>query len=193
MESINGGFPDYQLDDRMVVTQPHELRAMSDPLRGTILDLLLERAATVGELAEAVGRPKSTVAHHVNVLVDAGMLRVVRTRRVRAIEERFYGRTARMYFVGRVRPEDVSPPPWSNELSDAAEESMPAYQADRMRALRRHVRISDERAGEFWERVVELMNEFNQLPRDGDEPYVFVASLYPADRPGLPAVGRSED
>jgi predicted transcriptional regulator len=28
--------------------------------------------ATVGELAAAVGRPKSTVAHHVKVLVDAG-------------------------------------------------------------------------------------------------------------------------
>ncbi len=177
----------------MVVTEPRELRAMSDPLRGTILDLMLERAATVSELAEAVGRPRSTVAHHVNVLVDAGMIKVVRTRRVRAIEERFYGRTARMYFVGRVRPEDVTPPPWSNELADAAEESMPAYQADRMRALRRHVRISNERAGEFWERVIELMNDFNQLPRDGDEPYVFVVSLYPAERPGLPAPDRRPD
>lgn len=39
-----------------------ELRAMADPLRTTVLDLLLERAATVGELAAAVGRPNSSVA-----------------------------------------------------------------------------------------------------------------------------------
>jgi DNA-binding transcriptional ArsR family regulator len=64
--------------------------------------LLLARAAIVAELAAAVERPKSTVAHHVNVLVEAGMLRVVRTRRVRAIDERYYGRTARTFYVGVV-------------------------------------------------------------------------------------------
>jgi DNA-binding transcriptional ArsR family regulator len=191
---INRGVPDYELDERIVVTEPQELRAMSDPLRGTVLDLLLERAATVSELAEALGRPKSTVAHHVKVLVDAGMLRVVRTRRVRAIEERFYGRTARTFYVGRVRPEDVTPPPWANELGDAAEESMPAYQADEMRALRRHVRISHHQAGEFWERAMALVSDFSQLPREGDSAYSFVVSLYPADYPMLPdpAVGGGE-
>ena len=94
-----------------MVTAPHELRAMFDPLRGALLDLVLERAATVSELAEIVSRPKSTVARHVKVLVDSGMLRVVRTRRVRAIEERFYGRTARNFSVGRVRAQDISPQP----------------------------------------------------------------------------------
>ena len=187
MPPSNSGFPDYEFHhERMVVTAPQELRAIADPLRGTILDLLLERAATITELAEAVNRPKGTVAHHVRVLVGVGMLRVVRTRQVRAIVERFYGRTARNYSVGRVRPEDVTPPPWPNELSDAAEESMPAYLADRMRALRRHVSITHERAAEFWERVTALMDDFSQLPRDGDEPYVFVVSLYPAERPTLP-------
>ncbi|HCT78391.1 MAG TPA: ArsR family transcriptional regulator [Micromonosporaceae bacterium] len=192
MRSINTGFPDYELEERKVVTAPHELRAIADPLRGVILDLLLERAASVSELAEAVGRPKSTVAHHVKVLCDAGMLRVVRTRRVRAIDERFYGRTARNIYVGRVRPEDVNPPPWPNELADAAEESMPAYRADRMRALRHHVSISDEQAAEFWERVIALLNDFDQLPRKGDIPYSFVVSVYPADHPTLPpTTGRS--
>src|SRR5215208_2082825 len=100
--SINAEIPDYELAERLVVTAPAQLRAMADPLRATILDLLLERAATVAELAAAVGRPKSTVAHHVNVLVDAGLLHVVRTRRVRAIDERFYGRTARLFAVGDV-------------------------------------------------------------------------------------------
>src|SRR5207237_9467810 len=91
--------PDYELADEMIITAPAQLRAIADPLRDTILDLLLERAATVAELDTAVGRPKSTVAHHVNVLVDAGMLYVVRTRRVRAIDERYYGRTARVVYV----------------------------------------------------------------------------------------------
>jgi DNA-binding transcriptional ArsR family regulator len=184
--SINSALPDYELQDRIVVTEPAELRAMADALRSTLLDLVLERAATVTELATAVGRPKSTVAHHVKVLVDAGMLRVVRTRRVRAIEERFYGRTARVFYVGQVPLEQVTPPPWTNFLADAAEESRSAYYADTMWALHRHARISRERANEFWQRVDAVVREFSELPREGDIVYGLVAGLYPSDHPTLP-------
>ena len=86
--------PDYELADRIALTEPSQVKAIGHPLRTAILGLLHERAATVNELAVALGRPKSTVAHHVNVLTRARLLQVVRTRRVRAIEERFYGRTA---------------------------------------------------------------------------------------------------
>ena len=92
--------PDYDLADRIALTRPSQVKAIGHPLRTTILGLLHERAATVTELAVALGRPKSTVAHHVKVLTEAGLVQVVRTRRVRAIEERFYGRTARMFYVG---------------------------------------------------------------------------------------------
>ena len=92
--------PDYDLADRIALTEPSQVQAISHPLRTTILGLLHERAATVGELAVALERHKSTVAHHVRVLKAAGLVQVVRTRRVRAIEERFYGRTARMFYVG---------------------------------------------------------------------------------------------
>jgi DNA-binding transcriptional ArsR family regulator len=183
--SINTQIPDYDLVDRIVVTKPAELRAMADPLRTTILDLLLERAATVAELAAAVGRPKSTVAYHVNVLVAAGMLRVVRTRRVRAIDERFYGRTARLFFVGKVPLEEITPLPWTNYLADAAAESMPAYHADTMFALLRHARIPRERVVAFWDRVEEVVREFAQLPRGGDTVFGLVVGLYPTDHPTL--------
>src|SRR5262245_19014974 len=126
--------PDYELEDQIVITAPKQLRAIADSLRNTILDLLLERAATVAELASAVQRPKSTVAHHVNVLVDAGMLRVVRTRRVRAIDERYYGRTARVVYVGVVnRPGEDPTTVHANALSVAAAESVPAHESDDLR------------------------------------------------------------
>jgi DNA-binding transcriptional ArsR family regulator len=146
--------------------------------------VLLERAATVGELAAAVGRPKSSVAYHVGILVDAGMLRVVRTRKVRAIEERFYGRTARIFYVGAIRPEQASI--LSNSLAAAAAESGPAHEADDLRAVLRYVRIPREQAAKFWAGVIDLAGEFSQLPRDGQTVYGFVAGLYPTDYPTLP-------
>ena len=185
--SINSSVPDYRLADRLVLTKPAEIRALVDPLHATILDLLLERAATVSELAQAVGRPKSTIAYHVQRLVDAGLLQVVRTRRVRAIEERFYGRTARLFFMGAVPPDQRTPPPWSNFLADAAAESIPSYHADTMFANLRHARISRERAVEFWRAVEDVMRQFSELPREGDTVFGFVVGLYPTDQPTLPA------
>jgi DNA-binding transcriptional ArsR family regulator len=184
--SINS-LPDYELAEQVIVTAPKQLRAMFDPLRATILDLLLERAATVAELAAAVERPKSTVAHHVNVLVDAGLLRVVRTRKVRAIDERYYGRTARTFYVGVVNQPGEDPTTVCvNELSVAAAESVPAHEADRLRSILRHARIPRERAAEFWDRVLDLSREFAATPRDGDTVYGFAAGLYPTDYPTLP-------
>ena len=184
--SINTGLPDYELADSAVVTSPHELRAMADPLRTAILDLLLERAATVGELARAVGRPKSTVAHHVNVLLDANMLRVVRTRRVRAIDERYYGRTARVFAVGVLSGPEETTSIFENGLAVASAESAAAHEADDLRTIVRHARIPAARAREFWDRAQALAQEFAELPRSGDTVYGYAVGLYPTDHPALP-------
>lgn len=176
--------PDYDLADVQVITTTDEIRAGFHPIRSTLLDLLMERAATVAELAEAVGRPKSTVAHHVKVLYQAGLLQVVRTRRVRAIDERWYGRTARTYQVGQITPEQLAY--INNYLADAATESAPAHANDDLRAIHRHARIPRERAEEFWDRVLAVAAEFSAIPREGDETWAFVAGLYPTEHPTLP-------
>jgi DNA-binding transcriptional ArsR family regulator len=187
--AINSPVPDYDLADNLELTTSEQVKAISDPLRTTLLGLLHERAATVTELASAVQRPKSTVAHHVNVLADAGLLRVVRTRRVRAIEERYYGRVARMYYVGLGRqssgggklPEDF------NDFEVAAKESVGAYEAGTMRSFIRHARIPEERAREFWRKVHDLIHDFDKLPRAGGTTYGFTVGLYPiTDYPTLP-------
>lgn len=181
--SSNRALPDYELDDVRVVTGTPQLRAMFHPLRSTLLELLLERAATVAELAAATKRPPSTIAYHVNVLGDAGLLTVVRTRRVRGVIERSYGRTARIFYVGQVADQVVTT---TNTLADAAMESAPAHEQDRMRAVHRHARIPHSRAAEFWEAVMELAQDFSASRRRGDTTYAFVAALYPAEFPSLP-------
>jgi hypothetical protein len=182
--SSNRALPDYELDDIHVVTGRTQVRAMFHPLRGLLLDLLLERAATVAEMATAAGRPPSTVAYHVGVLVDAGLFKVVSTRKVRGVVERSYGRAARIFYVGRVDPGVAMPT--SNPLQRAAVEATPALAEDRVRSLHRHARIPHDRAGEFWEAVMELAHDFSASPRQGDTSYAFIAALYPADYPTLP-------
>ena len=183
---VNERIPDYDLEDMLVVTAPGQLRALADPLRATLLELVLERAATVTEMARAVGRPKSTVAYHVNFLVDAGLFRVVRTRRVRAIEERYYGRVARTLYIGALhRPEDKQVVAAINGLAEAAAESAAAHAADQLRCTLVHARIPVGEVRAFWAEVQELARRFAQIPRAGDQVYGFAAGLYPTDAPTL--------
>jgi DNA-binding transcriptional ArsR family regulator len=189
--SRNSTPPDYELADRIALTEPSQVKAISHPLRTAILGLLHERAATVNELAVALGRPKSTVAHHVKVLTQAGLLQIVRTRRVRAIEERFYGRAARMFYVGVERGAGGDELPRDfNDFEVAARESAAAYRDGKLWGFIRHARITEAQASEFWERMAELVKEFDQLPRSGETMYGFAVGVYPTDHPTLP---RSDD
>ncbi len=185
--AVNQPPPDYDLADRIALTRPGQVKAISHPLRTAILGLLHERAATVSELAAALARPKSTAAHHVKVLNEAGLVRVVRTRRVRAIEERFYGRTARMFYVGvESSPEGEDMPRDFNDFEVAARESAAAFRDGKLWGFIRHARISEAQVSGFWERMAELVAEFDRLPRTGRTVYGFAVGVYPTDHPTLP-------
>jgi DNA-binding transcriptional ArsR family regulator len=97
----------YPADDTLVVDQPEQLKALGDELRGRIVGLLRERAMSTQQLARELDIPKGTVGHHLKVLERAGLIRVVHTRRVRAVTERFYGRVARLFLFQVEDPADA--------------------------------------------------------------------------------------
>lgn len=182
---------DYELDEMLDLDEPQQLKALGDPLRLLICDLVLERAMSVTEIAERVGRPKGSVAYHVDVLVDAGLLQVVRTRQVRAVEERFYGRTALTFMIegtpgelGFIR--DVV----AEVDGDRLREIAAAGKADDEgwgTATYRHARIPHDRVAEYTRRLHELSLEFVEEPRDGDVEFGLYIALFPTNRP----IGRS--
>ncbi|MGH3199905.1 MAG: hypothetical protein ACRDOH_07875 [Streptosporangiaceae bacterium] len=111
----------------------------------------------------------------------------MRTRRVRAIEERYYGRVARTFYIGALnRPDDTQVVAAINGIAEAAAESAPAHAADELRCLLVHVRIPIEEVRTFWTEVQEVARRFAQIPRAGDQVYGFVAGLYLTDAPTLP-------
>jgi len=172
---------DYDLDDALDVGTPDRMKALGNPLRSIIVDIVLERAMTVTEIAERVDRPRGTVAHHVGVLVDAGLLRVVRTRQVRAIEERFYGRAALTYVMPGLPGElpflDVVVAEVDHDRLHRSEERGGAGGA-----TYRHARIPTERAAEFDRRLLELAIEFSNEPRGGEIEYGMYLALFPTKR-----------
>jgi DNA-binding transcriptional ArsR family regulator len=180
--------PGYDLAPRLVLTRAEQVRALAHPLRTVIHGLLTEREASVAELAEAVGRPKSTVAHHVGVLHRAGLLQVVRTRRVRAVEERFYGRAARTVTIAVQGEEDL--PTDVNDFEVAAAESAAAFERRELWGFIRHARLEPEQAQQFWTRLRDLVEEFDRLPHSGTTTYGMAVGIYPVD--GYPQLADAE-
>jgi DNA-binding transcriptional ArsR family regulator len=172
----------YDLDATISADSPARLKAVGNRLRALILDLVLERAMTVTELAARVRKPRGTVAHHVDVLVDAGLLKVTGTRRVRAIEERFYGRTAHTIMF----PDSATDGDLPFVADARAEVDLSGWKDGSGGFTMRHARIPAERAAEFTARVMELALEFTRLPRGGSREYAFLAGVFPTKRPVAP-------
>ena len=180
---------DYDLDDVVHATTTEHFKALGDPTRRTIIDLVTERAASTTELAAALGRPKGTVDHHLKVLERAGFVRVVRTRQVRAMTERFWGRTARTIVFGQPAGPMTEGAHPDHFLATALAESDRIAEGDisQMTSGLRHARIPADRAADFARRLDALAVEFVDGPRGGDTVFGFVYAVYPTDLPVLPA------
>lgn len=181
--------PGYALAETLSLEDPSQYQALFENTRLQITDLLLERAATIKELSDALGKPKGTIGHHVGVLEEAGLIRVVRTKKVRAIEAKYYGRTARTYLLGEAKGDvDLAP---DHFLQAAAHEyARSASQAetvhDALLSTLRYARIPEERAGEWRQRLIDLAQEFTTEQRGGDTVHGLLIAFYPTDRPHLP-------
>jgi DNA-binding transcriptional ArsR family regulator len=155
--------PDYEMDEVFEFTTPEQLKAMGDAFRQKILRLLGERAATIQELAAMLDTPTSTVAHHLQVLTDAGITKVVRTRQVRALTQRYYGCTARNYIsISSVSPE------YQTATIGILSEALKNIATDSKQGLflassLSHARIPLSQVHAFIEQVQQLSKEFEAL------------------------------
>jgi DNA-binding transcriptional ArsR family regulator len=171
--------PDYEADDVLVVRAPEQLKALGDDLRSRIVILLRDGAHSTTELAAKLGLPKGTVGHHVKVLEKAGLIHVVRTRQVRAMTEKLYGRTARLFlFEGTdADAEDV----WNvaaASLRRASEEMLPIGDDAQTTFGLVRARLSEADARRLVRRVQKLVDDFRAADGDEGEEYGFAAAFY---------------
>lgn len=178
--------PDYDLDAVLRVEEPAQFKALFDETRLQIVDLLLERAATIKELAGTLDKPKGTIGHHVSALEEAGLIRVVRTKMVRAIEAKYYGRVARTYLLADRADVGFELAPDHFLQSAAKEFAQVEDPAKAAISTLRYARIPEERAEEWVQRLTELAQDFTAEARSGKTTYGLLLAMYPTDRPHLP-------
>jgi DNA-binding transcriptional ArsR family regulator len=173
---------DYDAADTMVVSEPAQLRALSDDVRARIIALLRERAASASELGGLLDMPKGTVGHHLKVLERAGLVHVVRTRRVRAVTEKYYGRVARLFLYKSCDESDdellLGIGATSLRIASAELAASPEVA---MHALLR-VRLNAAAAKRFNRRLDRLVNDARAAETADGEDWGLAAALYRSPR-----------
>jgi hypothetical protein len=123
------------------------------------------------------------------VLEDAGLIRVVRTRKVRAMTERYYGRLARLYRIVADEAEPYDPASiGALMLRQAADEvSRDAGKGDDPSAMVVvHARVPEKHARRFARKLEELASDFQALDEEEGRVFGYVAGVYATDYRALP-------
>ena len=166
---------DYEAPDVLVVSESAQLRALANDVRTAIIALLRERARSIQQLAKDLSMPKGTVAHHLKVLERAGLVHIVRTRRVRAVTEKFYGRTARLFLF------EVEDPAEARALGAAAMRRAAVELESSPETVRfgfPKARLSPRDVGRLERRLKRLTDDFLAAETASGKPFALAVALY---------------
>ena len=159
---------EYDAEETLLVSDPDQLRALGDELRGRIVSLLRERAWSTQQLARELDVPKGTIGHHLKVLERARLIRVVHTRQVRAVTEKFYGRVARLFLFQAEEPADARAL-GASTLRDAAFQLERAPEGAGFGFVLS--RLSAEQLKRFDRRLEKLIEDFRAADAPGGAPH----------------------
>lgn len=193
--------PDFQPVPVLKVGDADTLKAISDPTRMRLLEVMVTRqepAWSVKELAVVLGLPQTRLYHHVELLLERGLLRAVEQRVVSGIIETRYRVAARSFQLDRrlfAGDTDEAREVLSGMLDAVFDrprtEVEEAVRADRsilskeaplhhqLFLSRGVARLAPARAEELRRRLVALEEEFDHDDAEPAEPYGLVIALYP--------------
>ncbi|XVQ81776.1 ArsR/SmtB family transcription factor [Microbispora siamensis] len=168
--------------DLLELRTPAQFKALGHPVRHRIVNLLRQRPATLGELAAALRAAKGTIAYHVRVLREAGIVHLAGTRHVRGGTEQTLALVSRGF---RLHEEAAGGPDFL--VRAALAEMLPARPGQAEHTLLNHLWLTPQEAHALIARLRDLLPPpGGRTPPPGGEPYGLLLSLYPADIPTLP-------
>lgn len=171
--------PTDDLPEALHVTTDEQLRAVSNLTRHRIMAMLRFEPATITQIADRVGLAKGSSSYHVRLLERAGLVKVVRTRKVRGVTERYYAMAARSI----VLPEPGEGGP--DVLMRHAVADLEAAPVEGERHVRMaHLRLSEEQFAQLGARLQALADEYREL---SDSSLPDVSLFFALFRPTKPA------
>jgi hypothetical protein len=108
----------------------NRIKAMSHPLRASVLRLLTERTASPAEMARELDEELSNVSYHTKQLVEFECAELVSTRPVRGALEHFYRATER-HLIDTEEWDELDPLVAEDILCDIVQRSLDDFVASR--------------------------------------------------------------
>ena len=147
--------------DTFLVETPEQLKALAEPLRQSLLEQFCT-PATIKQAAGKLGVPVTRLYHHVDQLLAAGLIRVAREEKRRAVSERFFQAVARRFAVSpaafgggsRIDERGRIARAYLEELLAGGEAGEGAF-----RLLRTRARLSDEGRAKLENEIARLLEE----------------------------------
>lgn len=192
-----------QAKKRFHVSDLETLRAIADPLRVQILELLEGQVLTVKQVAEKLGLAPSKLYYHFGALEKLGLIEVAETRMVANMLEKTYKSAADILDVdpslfkfskeGDNEPINIL---LSSTIDATREDLLRSMQARQFQLeqgaeetprrviINRIVSsVSEKRIAEFQDRLVKLIQEFeaeDSRSKPKDQPYALTVAFYPS-------------
>jgi DNA-binding transcriptional ArsR family regulator len=151
----------------LMIKSAKQYKALGDPLRVHLLELIQHQPRTAKELADLLERPPGTIGHQLRVLEEAGLAQIVARRQIRGIVAKYYARTAHIFVVETPQELGADSPSGEVRLQRACNEL-----AESLAALGEaayfdyegspeffHVRLSPERAAVYRDRLSALTRD----------------------------------
>jgi DNA-binding transcriptional ArsR family regulator len=105
-----------------VIKDPEVAKLLADETRRQILNKLRHEELSATALAKALNRNHSSIVHHLNQLLDAGLIEVTREERVRNMVQPYYRSVSPSFHVAYSLTEALSQDPdysaWQEEYID---------------------------------------------------------------------------
>jgi len=89
------------MKDIHTLNRLEQLKALSDTLRLRVLETFARQTLTTKKVAALLGESATKLYHHVQILEEAGLVRLVKTRKNRGTLEKYYQAIARDFIVDR--------------------------------------------------------------------------------------------
>lgn len=196
---------DYTPAPSLILSDLDAVKAIADPLRSQIIEVLSPEPLTINQIAEKLGLAPSKLYYHVNMLEKHGFLKVIDTTVRGNIIEKHYWITAYDYDIEKgLLNFNVTTSDGKENIINMFLTSLDTTREDFVRSIearafsleqgaephprnvinhRAVCHVSGARIDEFHSRLAALFDEFKALddPESEDgHPWAFTAVLYPS-------------
>jgi DNA-binding transcriptional ArsR family regulator len=180
-EDVPVTMPDLPL--QLVISTAQQFKAFSEPVRSRILGIIQNQPATAKQIADRLGATPGAIGHHLHVLEEAGLAKIVARRITRGIVANYYTRTARIFVFDLPSEVRGSTEFGLDIITNARDELAEALVSVKDDHYKRdafpHVRLSPERAQYYADRLEGLLDDILNEPHDPDgEVYGILLAMF---------------